>query len=176
MYMHNTREKEILRKGILLCKGTTHNIITIYQYQPFLTELSSVSDDYNEELSELQQDCSDQANFKSKGQLIWLHEEVYKKYPKLTTTARCQLLPFPSSYLLECAFSTVTDMLTKKRNRLDICQRDDLRRLEPEMESLMSEKDKKNLDFVCMHCFYVGEALYIGEIFEKTSILYILRL
>ena len=88
MCMHNTREKEILRKGILLCKGTTHNIITIYQYQSFLTELSSVSDGYNEELSELQQDCSVQSIFKSKGQLIGLHEEVHKKYPKLTTAAR----------------------------------------------------------------------------------------
>ena len=87
MCMHNTREKEILRKGILLC-------ITIYQYQSFVTELSSVSDDYNEELSELQQDCSDQAIFKSKGQLIWLHDEVYKKCSNLTTTARCQLLAF----------------------------------------------------------------------------------
>ena len=120
MCMHITRAKETLRKGILLCKGTTHNIITIHQCLPFLTELSSVSDDYNEELSELQRNCSVQSNFKSKGQLIWLHEEFYNKYPKLTTTARCQLL-FPSSYLVECAFSTVTDLPTKKRNRLDIC-------------------------------------------------------
>ena len=67
MCMYITRENETLRKGIVLCKETTRNIITIYQYQPFLTELSSVSDEYNEELSELQQDRSVQAIFKSQG-------------------------------------------------------------------------------------------------------------
>ena len=36
-------------------------------------------------------------------------------------------LPFPSSYLVKCGFSAVSDLLLKKRNRLDITKRGDLR-------------------------------------------------
>ncbi|GFV37124.1 uncharacterized protein TNCV_3633921 [Trichonephila clavipes] len=57
--------------------------------------------------------------------------------------ARKLLLPFPSSYLAECGFSAVNDLLLKKRNRLDIIKRGDLRlkltKLEPDIRSLCSD-------------------------------------
>ncbi|GFS64816.1 uncharacterized protein TNCV_2000451 [Trichonephila clavipes] len=37
------------------------------------------------------------------------------------------LIAFPSSYLVERDFSAVANLLTKKRNRLDITNREDLR-------------------------------------------------
>ncbi|OAF65446.1 hypothetical protein A3Q56_06826 [Intoshia linei] len=37
-----------------------------------------------------------------------------QNYPTLTTFARIALLPFPFSYLAECGFSAVLDLLTKK--------------------------------------------------------------
>ena len=52
---------------------------------------------------------------------------IEETYPKITETAQKNILPFPTSYLVECGFSAVTDILTKKRNRLDICERGDLR-------------------------------------------------
>ena len=58
----------------------------------------------------------------------------------LTSFARKLLLPFPYSYLAECGFSTVNDLLLKRRNRLDITKREDLRlkltKLVPYIKSL----------------------------------------
>ncbi|CAH2007253.1 unnamed protein product [Acanthoscelides obtectus] len=48
-------------------------------------------------------------------------------YPVLWNIARKFLISFPSSYLVERGFSAVTNLLTKKRNRLDIISRGDLR-------------------------------------------------
>ncbi|CAH2084916.1 unnamed protein product [Euphydryas editha] len=75
--------------------------------------------------------------------MAWLCEETETKYPNATKYVRKLLLPFPSSYLAECGFSAVNDLLIKKRNRLDITQRGDLRlklsKLEPNINSLYSK-------------------------------------
>jgi hypothetical protein len=59
--------------------------------------------------------------------MTWIYDETKSKYTRATEIARKILLPFPSSYLAECGFSAVNDILNKKRNRLDITQRGDLR-------------------------------------------------
>ena len=70
--------------------------------------------------------------------MAWLCEETKIKYPNATKCARKLLLPFSSSYWAECGFSAVDDFLIKKRNRLDIAQREDLRlklsKLEPNIK------------------------------------------
>lgn len=95
--------------------------------QPVLVDLSDVSMQYQEELSEIQNDESVKTLFNIKGAMAWLCDETETKYPNSTSFARKLLLPFPSSYLAECGFSAVNDLLLKKRNRLDITKRGDLR-------------------------------------------------
>ena len=77
--------------------------------------------------------------------MSWLCDETETKYPHSTNFARKLLLPFPSSYLAECGFSAVNDLLLKKRNRLDITKRGDLRlkltKLEPDIKSLCRRHD-----------------------------------
>ncbi|XP_038630630.1 SCAN domain-containing protein 3-like, partial [Scyliorhinus canicula] len=93
--------------------------------QPVLVDLSDVSMQYQEELSEIQNDESVKTLFNIKGAMAWLCDETETKYPNSTRFARKLLLPFPSSYL--AGFSAVNDLLLKKRNRLDITKRGDLR-------------------------------------------------
>ncbi|XP_067125953.1 SCAN domain-containing protein 3-like [Centruroides vittatus] len=112
-----------------------------WMVQPVLVDLADISNlQYQEELAELQSDESVITLFNIKGAMAWLCGETEAKYPNTTKCARKLLLPFPSSYLAECGFSAVSDLLTKKRNRLDITQRGDLRlkltKLEPDIKSL----------------------------------------
>jgi len=110
--------------------------------QPLLVDLSDVTMEYQGELSELQNDDSIKALFKIKGTMMWLCEETQATYPNASSLARKLLLPFPSSYLVECGFSAVNDLLLKKRNRLDITKRGDLRlkltKFLPRIKSLCS--------------------------------------
>ncbi|GFV82822.1 uncharacterized protein TNCV_4147901 [Trichonephila clavipes] len=95
---------------------------------------------YQAELAELQNDDSVKILFSIKGAMAWLSEETEIKYPNSTKCAKKLLLPFPSSFLAECGFSAVNDLLIKKRNQLDLTQRGDLRlkltKLEPNIKSL----------------------------------------
>ncbi|XP_071042039.1 SCAN domain-containing protein 3-like [Parasteatoda tepidariorum] len=115
-----------------------------WMMQPMLVDLSDISNmRYQEELAEMQNDESVKALFNIKGVMAWLSEETEIKYPHSTKYTRKLLLPFPSSYLAECGFSAINDLLVKKRNRLDITQRGDLRlrltKLEPNIKSLCSK-------------------------------------
>ena len=78
---------------------------------------------HQEELSEMQNDESVTTLFNIKGVMAWPCDETETKHPHSTNFARKLLLPFPSSYLAECDFSAVNDLLLKKRNRLDITKR-----------------------------------------------------
>ncbi|KRY23859.1 SCAN domain-containing protein 3 [Trichinella patagoniensis] len=65
--------------------------------------------------------------FKNGHHSLWLQKQVSDLYPGLWRMIRKFPLAFPSSYLVERGFSVVTDFLTKKRNRLQIDKRGDLR-------------------------------------------------
>ncbi|XP_029633744.1 SCAN domain-containing protein 3-like [Octopus sinensis] len=108
--------------------------------QPLLINVSDATIQYQEELSELQHDESVKTLFKLKGTKMWLYDEVERKYPKISTSARELLIPFPSSYLVECGFSAVDNLLEAKRNRLEITKRGDLRlkltKLSPQIKNL----------------------------------------
>ena len=83
--------------------------------QPMLEDLSDVSMQYQEELSELQNELV-KTLFSIKGVMAWLCDETQTKFPNSTSFARKLLLPFPSSYLAEYGFSAITDLLLKKSN------------------------------------------------------------
>ncbi|GFV94339.1 uncharacterized protein TNCV_2267931 [Trichonephila clavipes] len=105
--------------------------------QLMLVEISHISMQYQEELSEMQNDESVKTLFNIKGVMAWLCDETETKYPHSTKSAGKWLLRFPSSYLAECGFSAVNDLLSKKRNRLDITKRGDLRLMLTKLESLI---------------------------------------
>lgn len=58
--------------------------------------------------------------FKKGYQLFWLPKEIPDTYPILWNIIRKFLIAFPSSYLVEGGFSTVTNRLLNTRNKLDI--------------------------------------------------------
>ena len=100
--------------------------------QPFLFNCESeeglaMDSNLADELLHLQHDDAMKPIYASKNQLMWLDPQVCAKYVELAQVAEQTLLPFPTTYLVECAFSAVTDILTKKRGTLDICKRGDLR-------------------------------------------------
>ena len=83
--------------------------------------------DLADELLQLQNDDTMKPIQASQSQLMWLDPQICSKYPKLSKVAEQTLLPFPTTYLVECGFNAVTDLLTKKRGSLDICKRGDIR-------------------------------------------------
>lgn len=94
-----------------------------------------------EELIELSTDETLKSTFKGSDWLteFWLQTNIIHNYPGLWTLVKKNLIAFPS-YLVERGFSTVTDLITKKRNRLDIVTRGDLRlkltNIEPNIKKL----------------------------------------
>jgi hypothetical protein len=75
-------------------------------------------------------------------QQFWLQKDIPATYPNLWIVVRKFLIAFPSSYLVERGFSAVMNLITKKRNKLDIINRGDLRlnltKLKPNIDSLLS--------------------------------------
>jgi len=86
--------------------------------QPLLVDLSAVSEQRQQELCELQQDEVVKTLFKIKGSTMWLSEECEKKYPPPSTSAREKFISFPSSCMVKCGVSVVTDLLRAERNQL----------------------------------------------------------
>lgn len=95
-----------------------------------------------EELLELSTNEELKVQFKKGYQTFWLQAEIPEKHPGLWEIARKLLIAFPSSYLVEKSFSVVTNLLTKKRNRLNITERGDLRliltKLKPNIDQILS--------------------------------------
>ena len=79
--------------------------------------------DQVEELMELKNDYSMKPIYAVRNEMMWLDSQVSVKYSKLAVVAQQALIPFPTTYLIEYAFSSVTDILTKKRGRLDMTDR-----------------------------------------------------
>ncbi|CAH2012366.1 unnamed protein product [Acanthoscelides obtectus] len=94
-----------------------------------------------EELTELSTNEELKVQFKNGYQQFWLQNNISVTYPVLWNIARKFLISFPTSYLVERGFSAVTNLLTKKRNRLDIISRGDLRltltKLTPNVDNLL---------------------------------------
>ncbi|CAH1959448.1 unnamed protein product [Acanthoscelides obtectus] len=96
---------------------------------PNLSQTSCQEDDvstYVQHLNALYSDFEsrfEETNFKNGYQQFWLQNNIPVTYPVLWNIARKFLISFPSSYLVERGFSAVTNLLTKKRNRLDIISR-----------------------------------------------------
>ena len=57
---------------------------------------------------------------------IFAFIEIMDKYPKLFQIIEKYIISFPSTWLVKAAFSAVTQIFTKSRNRLQIDKRGDL--------------------------------------------------
>ena len=109
--------------------------------EPFAINLSDVELEYQYELAELQSNKVLESAFRNKGTSMWLANEVGIKYPRCSLQAKKNTRAFP---LIECGFSAVNNLVTAKRNRLEITQRGDLRlkltSLEPQIKKLCSRQ------------------------------------
>lgn len=86
-----------------------------------------------ETLIELQCDQEEKMIFENQGlSEMWLHCSF--KFPLLWNEAELFILAFPTSYMVEKGFSSVSQILATSRNRLDVLQRGDLRLLLSSME------------------------------------------
>lgn len=88
---------------------------------PFCMELdvSSIPDDIQDEFLDLRNDSSARDLFKEKSMIqFWC--AMYQSYSKVSMTALRVLVPFASTYLCEAGFSTLVNIKTKNRNRLDV--------------------------------------------------------
>lgn len=118
--------------------------ISLWINQPFAISLEDVELEFQQELAEVQSSKTLESTFRTKGVLMWLDDEVGSRYPRCASHAKSVLVHFPSSYLVECGFSAVNDMVTSKRNRLEITQRGDLRlkltSIAPEIKKLCAQQ------------------------------------
>ncbi|XP_071032987.1 SCAN domain-containing protein 3-like [Parasteatoda tepidariorum] len=87
----------------------------------------------------LKYDCEAKVVFKKYGyELVWIKQmDCYSQLWKQTEPL---LLSFPSTYLVERGFSSVFQLLTKQRDRLDICFKGDprlnLTSIKPDIQTL----------------------------------------
>lgn len=94
--------------------------------RPFNVDAMMVPIHLQEEFIDLQNDEETKSTFQSERyDVLW--QSVSEKYPLLWKEVKLLILSFPTSYLVEKGFSAVTNLLTKKRNRLSITERGDLR-------------------------------------------------
>lgn len=120
---------EMLRKDMVT---RFHDVITLkvetWMVDPFLANLTDAEVANQEELLELRNDEASRAYFNHGGYAqLWQHKHMSTLYPGLWSKMQILLLAFPSTYLVESGFSSVVNLLTKHRNRLDIIDRGDLR-------------------------------------------------
>ena len=78
------------------------------------------------EFLDLKYDCETKIIFKQSGyELAWV--KLVDTCPQLCEKTEPLLIWFPSTYLVEKGFRSVVQLLTKQRNKLDICLKGDLR-------------------------------------------------
>lgn len=108
---------------------------------PFLNVNTAQSSLLEEELIELTTNYELKPKFKNGYQEFWVQKSISQFYPGLWSIIQRFLISFPSSYLSERAFSAVATLLTKKRNRLHVTERGDLRlfltEFEPDINKLV---------------------------------------
>ena len=108
---------------------------------PFLTHENALTLAEEEKLIELSSDLRLKALFGTVSvPKFWIH--VRLEYPELYTKAMKFLLPFSKTYLCEAAFSAMTLIKTKQRNRLQIdhALRMAVSNLQPRIEKIINSK------------------------------------
>lgn len=104
-------------------------------------DIGSSDTDIQEEFIDLQNDSFAKDCFK-KSELISFWCQIADRYKKVAKHAMTALLPFPTSYLCEAGFSSMTHLKTKFRNRLD---------LEPDMRCACSKTTPRIDELVKKH-------------------------
>jgi hypothetical protein len=109
---------------------------------PFIASKVDLSVTLEDKLLELAADEGLKMNFGTMTSLasFWIH--VSAEYPELAEIALKALLPFPSSYLCETGFSTMSIIKTKYRNSMDVRSplRVALSSIEPRLDKLAKNK------------------------------------
>ena len=111
---------------------------------PFLTHENALTLAEEEKLIELSSDLGLKALFGTVSvPKFWIH--VRSEYPELYTKAMKFLLPFSTTYLCEAAFSAMTVIKTKQRNRLQVnhALRLAVSNLDPRLEKLINNKEQQ---------------------------------
>ncbi|KFD52595.1 hypothetical protein M513_06442 [Trichuris suis] len=107
----------------------SNDILTMEVLHWVVDPFSSVDDAEvkdQEELVKLQCNEELKPNFKSGCQTFWSQKKIPSLYLS-STMGYCEkpLVAFPSSYLIERRFSIMADILSEKRNRSQIAERDE---------------------------------------------------
>ncbi|CAI6354060.1 unnamed protein product [Macrosiphum euphorbiae] len=109
----STRFKDI--NDLIITEWVLNPLADIQNIQPLIQELLDVK--HNEEAKIV---------FKHNGyQLFCLKQKI--RFPQLWKEVELLIMAFPSTCLVEKGFSAVQQLLTKSRNKLEICERGDLR-------------------------------------------------
>ncbi|KAL4090872.1 hypothetical protein QTP88_025634 [Uroleucon formosanum] len=106
---------------------------------PFSNVNTAESSQLEEQLLELTTNVEIKFKFKNGYQEFWLQKPIMELYPSLWSIVQRFLIAFPSSYFSERGFSAVAILLTKKRNRLLVTERGDLRLFLSEFEPDINE-------------------------------------
>uniref|UniRef100_A0A2S2Q2Q0 SCAN domain-containing protein 3 n=1 Tax=Sipha flava TaxID=143950 RepID=A0A2S2Q2Q0_9HEMI len=101
---------------------------------PFSNTETTDSAKLEEELIEVTTNEELKLKFKEGYQVFWLQKQISLLYSGLWAVVQTFLIPLLSSYLVERGFSVVKNLLTKKRQRLKITNRGDLKMLLTKIE------------------------------------------
>ncbi len=86
---------------------------------PFQANVSSVSIEFQNEFLELKSDLLASDLFMTTTlEIFWC--KMLKIYPRISLFAIRHLLPFTSTYMCECGFSSLLHIKNKQRNNLDV--------------------------------------------------------
>uniref|UniRef100_A0A5S6Q6W4 HAT C-terminal dimerisation domain-containing protein n=1 Tax=Trichuris muris TaxID=70415 RepID=A0A5S6Q6W4_TRIMR len=102
-------------------------VLPSWLLDPFIVNSCNVDIYLQEELIDLQSNEEIKARMKRSYEYFWLHEKIPAPYPALWAAMKRLLIAIASSSVVERGFSVVTDLVTKKRNRLEVVNRGDLR-------------------------------------------------
>ncbi|KAG0441370.1 Zinc finger BED domain-containing protein 5 [Dictyocoela muelleri] len=95
-------------------------VIPKWIIDPFTFNVENVDVLLQVTLIDLQNDLTAKMCFENEKYNFWFKNKMTEKYPLLWEEAKLFYIAFPSSYLVENGFSRVNDLITHKRNRLDL--------------------------------------------------------
>ena len=121
-------------------KDVTKLQIPVWILDPFSFEaVDKLDNSLQTEFLDLKYDCEAKIIFKQGSyELAWVN--LIDTYPQLWGKTEPLRISFPSTCLVEKGFSSVVQLLTKQRNKLDICLKGDLRlnlpNIKPDIQAL----------------------------------------